>query len=112
MRILLDECVDRGVAKHITGHDVRTTMEMGWGGVKNGQLLANAEKDFDVLITVDQNLPFQQNLEKSKLAIFVLIAPSNRIQHLRSLLSEVLAQLQDVQPGLCGSNSFWLKTCH
>ena len=67
MRILLDECVDRRVAEHITGHDVRTAMEMGWGGVKNGQLLANAQKDFDVLITVDQNLPFQQNLRKSAL---------------------------------------------
>ena len=99
MRILLDECVDRGVAKHITGHDVRTTMEMGWGGVKNGQLLANAQKDFDVLITVDQNLQFQQNLRKSGLAIFVLVAPSNRIQHLRSLIPELLAQLQDFQPG-------------
>jgi hypothetical protein len=56
MRLLLDECVDRRLGSHPTGHAVRTVPEMGWGGVKNGQLLSLAEQQFDVFVTVDRNL--------------------------------------------------------
>ena len=55
-RILLDECIDRRLSRQISGHEIKTAPEMGWAGLDNGELLARAEKDFDVFITVDRNL--------------------------------------------------------
>ena len=60
MKILLDECVDRRLATEIYGHDVNTVPQMGWAGIKNGDLLALAENSFDLFVTVDRNLSFQQ----------------------------------------------------
>ena len=62
MKVLLDEFVDQRLAKDIVGHDVETVVSMGWASIKNGQLLALAAREFDVFITVDRNLSFQQNL--------------------------------------------------
>ena len=62
MRLLLDECIDRRLVNDLAGHEVRTAAQMGWAGFKNGALLTLAEKEFDVFITVDRNLSFQQNL--------------------------------------------------
>ena len=62
MRVLLDECVDWRLARHIAGHDVKTARQMGWTTIKNGELLALASQAFDVFVTVDRNLSFQQNL--------------------------------------------------
>lgn len=62
MRLLLDESVPAKPRRHLPDHDVRTAVEMGWSGVKNGRLLALAGQHFDVLITVDKNMPFQQDL--------------------------------------------------
>lgn len=58
-KILLDECIDRRLARQILDHEVRTVSEMGWAGLDNGELLARAEKGFDVFVTVDRNLTFQ-----------------------------------------------------
>ena len=55
MRILLDECVDRRLAKAIPQHDVKTVPQMGWPGIKNGELLALAAGEFEVFVTVDRN---------------------------------------------------------
>jgi hypothetical protein len=60
VRVLLDECVDRRLAGDILGHDVKTVPEMGLAALKNGELLARAEAEFDAFITVDQNLPFNK----------------------------------------------------
>jgi predicted nuclease of predicted toxin-antitoxin system len=62
VRILLDECVDWRLARDVVGHDVRTARQMGWTTIKNGELLALASGQFDVFVTVDRNLSFQQNL--------------------------------------------------
>lgn len=62
MKLLLDECIDRRLARELTAHEVKTVPQMGWAGTKNGQLLALAEAEFDVFITVDRNLSCQQNL--------------------------------------------------
>lgn len=62
IRLLLDECIDRKLASEFVGYEVKTVPQMGWGGVKNGQILALAEAEFDIFITVDRNLSFQQNL--------------------------------------------------
>lgn len=64
MRVLLDECVDRRLAREIVGHEVTTVPEAGWAAVKNGDLLVLAEKSFDVFVTVDRNLSFQQSLPR------------------------------------------------
>jgi len=76
VKLLLDECVDRRLARELQGHSVETVPHMGWAGKKNGELLKLAEQQFDVFITTDQNLSFQQNLAKFKIAVIVLFAPS------------------------------------
>ena len=77
MRILHDECVPRPIRRELPGHEVRTVGDMGWTGKKNGDLLALiAEERFDVFITVDQNLPYQQNLRAAGIAVLVMVAPS------------------------------------
>ncbi len=78
MRILLDECIDRRLAKEIEGHEVVTVPQVGWAGIKNGALLTLAQQQFDVLVTVDRNLSFQQNLPQFNLAVVLLEAPTNR----------------------------------
>ena len=63
-KVLLDECVDRRFKPHISGADVKTVQEMGWAGLQNGALLQRAQADFDVFLTTDRNLAFQQNLNQ------------------------------------------------
>ena len=99
MRLLLDECIDRRLAKDLTGHEVRTVPQMGWAGIKNGALLTHAEKEFDVFVTVDRNLSFQQNLPKFDIAVLVLHAPSNRLADLRPLASQILSTLPTLIKG-------------
>jgi hypothetical protein len=60
--VFLDECVDWRLSRRIAGHDVKTARQMGWLSIKNGELLALASRSFDVFVTVDRNLSFQQNL--------------------------------------------------
>jgi hypothetical protein len=73
---------------------------MGWAGLQNGELLRNAEKDFDVLLTVDRNLAFQQNLPEFGIAVLVLHGRSNRLQDLLPLVPRILEALNDLQPGI------------
>jgi len=93
MRIRLDESLPRELKAELPGHDVRTTQEMGWSSLKNGELLERAAGQFDVFLTADQNLQYQQNLSKLPVAVVVLIARSNRIGDLRPLLPDLLAAL-------------------
>ncbi|MBI1748640.1 MAG: DUF5615 family PIN-like protein [Acidobacteria bacterium] len=99
MKLLLDECVDRRLARELRGHDVRTVPMMGWAGIKNSDLLRLAEREFDVFITVDRNLSFQQNLPKFKIAVLVLHAPTNRIVDLKPIVPGILAALSNVKVG-------------
>jgi hypothetical protein len=100
MRVLLDECVPRGLRKELLGHEVKTVAEAGWAGVKNGELLQLAERQFDLLLTVDRNLEYQQNFAGLALAIIVINAPSNDIAVLRPLMPAVLAVISDAKPGM------------
>jgi hypothetical protein len=86
VRILLDECLDRRLAKDIEGHEVVTVPEAGWAGIKNGELLARAQTQFDAFVTVDRNLAFQQDIPRFTIAVIVLQAPTNRLKDLRPLL--------------------------
>ena len=94
MRILLDECIDRRLAKEITGHEVITVPQAGWAGITNGELLRLDQDQFDVFVTVDRNLSFQQNLPQFAIAVIILQAPANRLKDLRRLVP----QLQQVLP--------------
>ncbi len=96
-KILLDECIDRRLARQISGHEIKTASEMGWAGLDNGKLLARAEKEFDVFITVDRNLTFQQNLPKFSIAVLILHAPTDRLLDLLPLVPKILDALTEPQ---------------
>lgn len=89
MKILLDECIDRRLAKDIEGHEVVTVPQAGWAGIQNGELLRRAEEQFDVFVTVDRNLSFQQHLSQFRIAVIVLQASTNRLKDLRPLVPEL-----------------------
>ncbi len=93
MRVLLDECVDRRLASAIRGHEVATVPDAGWSALQNGELLARAQGEFDVFVTVDRNLPFQQDLSRFSIAVVVLRAQSTRVSDLRELIPRLLAAL-------------------
>ena len=99
MKLLLDECIDRRLAKELGRHDVTTVPQMGWAGIKNGALLTLAETEFDVFITVDRNLSFQQNLPKFNIAVLVLHATSNRLDDLKLLAPKILTTLPTLTKG-------------
>ncbi|HUE69916.1 MAG TPA: hypothetical protein VMP01_03420 [Pirellulaceae bacterium] len=100
MRILLDECVPRPLIRELVMHDAHTVPDMGWSGMRNGQLLAAmAAAGFEVFLTVDQNLQFQQNLAVSPLSTIVICAVSNRLADLLPLMPRVHAVLASIRPG-------------
>ena len=99
MRLLLDECIDRHFAEALPGHDVNTVPQMGWAALKNGELLARAEKEFDAFITVDRALPSQQNLSDRKIALLIMRAKANQLVDLLPLAPNVLAALRKLKPG-------------
>ncbi len=98
MRILLDENLPRKLAGHLMGHTCRTVVECGWSGRKNGELLSLADPQFDVPLTLDKNLPYQQNLDTTRIAVLIVRARSNRIQDLLPVISECLAALEHPTP--------------
>jgi hypothetical protein len=100
MRVLLDECVPRPLKREISGHRVSTVAEMGWRGIENGELLALIrEAGFEVFVTVDQNLPYQQNLRAAGLRVIILVARTNKLQDLQALIPSLLECLEGLQPG-------------
>jgi hypothetical protein len=99
VKILLDECVDQRFRKELIGYDVATVQEAGWAGKKNGQLLALAAEKYQVFITVDRNLYFQQNLPKLTIAVLILVACSNRLADLKPLAVDVLKELPNLNSG-------------
>jgi predicted nuclease of predicted toxin-antitoxin system len=98
VRILLDESLPRRLSRLLTDHDVRTVAEMGWSGLTNGKLLAQAATAFDVVLTADQNIEFQQNLEELPIGIIILAASSNRIESLEPLIPLVMETLPVLRP--------------
>jgi predicted nuclease of predicted toxin-antitoxin system len=99
MRLLLDECLPKQLKRELPGHQVMTVPEAGLAGVKNGALLRRASERFDVLVTVDANLRFQQNLTGISLGILVLRAVSNDISDLRPLIPAAMAALSTITAG-------------
>ena len=94
MKILLDECVNRRFARAIPDHEVATTTSMGWNGIRNGQLLARAvDAGFEVFVTLDKNLSFQNDISSIPIAVLVLRVRSNRLTDLKPLVPKLLAAL-------------------
>jgi hypothetical protein len=100
MRLLLDECVPKPLLRDLIGHDAHHVVDMGWSSKRNGELLRLmlAER-FEGLLTVDRNLPFQQNLRASGIAVIVAVARTNRVKELRPLMPKVLDALGIVKAG-------------
>lgn len=99
MRVLLDECLPRRLKADLPDHEVRTVQEEGWAGLKNGELLRVAAGQFDVLLTVDRNIAFQQNLSGLSIAVVAMVASSNRLHDLRPVMAEVRRVLSGVRAG-------------
>jgi predicted nuclease of predicted toxin-antitoxin system len=101
MKVLIDECAPRALKKHLInhGHECRTVQEAGWSGKENGELLSFAEATFDVFVTVDTNLLYQQNLADRRIAIVVLESSSNRLEHLRPHFPACVLALERIKPG-------------
>ena len=99
MRLLLDECVPARLRRALPTHQVTTVVEAGWSGVKNGKLLALAATSFDAFITVDKNLPYQQNISTLPVAVLVLDAVSNELPYLLPLIPALEAALANLKPG-------------
>ena len=98
MRILLDENLPRKLAGQFAGHHCGSVAESGWSGKKNGELLALADLHFDVLLTLDKSLSYQQSLQSKRIAVLIVRARSNRIQDLLPVIPECLAALEIIQP--------------
>lgn len=100
MRILLDECIDESLRHSFTGHDCHTCRYAGLKGLANGVLLEAADQaGYDVLITVDKNMPHQQSLRGRRISVIVIEARSTSFDDLVILMPDVLAGVELVQPG-------------
>ena len=100
MRILLDECIDESLRHHFTGHQCQSCRYAGLRTLTNGELLAAAEQEgFDVLITVDRNMPHQQSTRGRTISIVVLQARTTNIDDLVALMPDTLAALAVLNPG-------------
>ena len=99
MRILIDECLDWRLCRALSEHECASVHQMGWGGLSNGLLLEKAQEEFDVLLTGDTNLSFQQNVTSFDIAVVVLVAGSTRLADTLKLIPDVLELMPSTQPG-------------
>jgi predicted nuclease of predicted toxin-antitoxin system len=100
MRILLDECIPRKFKNSLAGHDCSTVPEVGLAGKKNGELLSFAEQNgFEVFLTLDKGLRYQQNLAQRNIAIIIIRATSNRISDLLPHAEACLVQIRSIRSG-------------
>lgn len=100
MRILLDECLPRPLKRELNDYEIKTVVEMGWSGKKNGELLKlMVQEGFTILLTADRNLRYQQNLQQSGIAVIILVASSNRLSDLISLIPETREVLNRIVAG-------------
>jgi hypothetical protein len=98
-RVLLDEDLPHKLRPHLSEFDVWTVLRAGWAGVKNGMLLRLAEELFDVFVTGDKNIPYQQNLRRSTLGIVVLRTGGTRFPDIQPYLEQIRDAIAVVAPG-------------
>ena len=101
MRVLIDECAPKALKEALAagGYDCVTVQEAGWSGKENGELLALAEAGFDVVVTIDRNLRYQQNFTGRRIALLVVRARSNRVEDLQPHFAACIEALRSLQPG-------------
>ncbi len=98
MRILLDESIPKKLGFLLPGHYVRTVQQMGWGGLLNGELLRVASVDFDVLVSGDQNIGYQQNPERLPMSVVALVALNNKLESFQPLVPALLTLIATLEP--------------
>ena len=99
VKILLDECLPRRLARLLTGHEATTVQQMGWSGLSNGELINVMADQFDVFLTIDGSLTFQQNLTEMSFRLIILSAPTNQIEDLGPLVPEILMAMDSLGLG-------------
>jgi predicted nuclease of predicted toxin-antitoxin system len=101
MKVLIDECLPAGLKEDLAafGHECQTVRRAGFGSKKNGELLALAERQWDVLLTSDRNIKYQQNMTGRSVSILILCAKSNRMKDLAPLLPACAEALRSLRPG-------------
>jgi len=97
VRILFDQGTPVPLIEHLPGHTIETAYEKGWSALRNGELLVNAEAEFDLMITTDRNLRHQQNLAGRRIAILVL--PTTSWPRLQRMAREIAEAVDSLQPG-------------
>lgn len=100
MKVLIDECLPRKIKNHLTEHDCRTVPEAGLAGKRNGELLSHAEQQkYEIFLTMDKGVEYEQNLRGLSLAIIILRAKSNRLADLLPYVAHCLEEMKSIQPG-------------
>ncbi|MCX6352998.1 MAG: hypothetical protein NTX03_14245 [Bacteroidetes bacterium] len=100
MKILLDECITKTLKKHLVNHTVYTVANMDWVGMKNGNLMTRAiAEGFDVLLTIDKNLQFQNNMKDYKIAIVIFDSHNSKLESLLSFVPIFENQMNDFEKG-------------
>jgi len=100
MKILLDECVTKKLKRLLENYEVYTVAEMGWNGLKNGNLLQKATQEcFDILLTIDKSIDSQQNISKYKLSLVILDVSKSNLKHLEPLIPAFVAKMQQIEKG-------------
>ena len=99
MNVLLDECVPARFARSLVGHSVTTVQKRGWAGIKNGDLLALAEKEFDAFVTVDRKIARQQDMTKLRIPVLLIRTRTNRLEHIQPLAAGLLETIHTAPAG-------------
>jgi hypothetical protein len=98
MRVLLDESVPARLGLLLVGHTANSVQKMGWAGIKNGKLLGLAATEFDVLLTADKGIEYQQNIAALPIAVLIVLAKSNRMEDIVPTVPTILTALAELQP--------------
>jgi predicted nuclease of predicted toxin-antitoxin system len=99
MRVLLDECVDPRVKRLFGGHEVSTVHEQEWDALEDGPLLERAQREFDVLVTIDGSIEHQQNLARYRIAVVVVQVPKNQVSYFAAIQDRLLAAVENARAG-------------
>ena len=105
MKIVLDHCLPKRLKQLFPSHEVKTVRDMGWAEYKNGKLLAAAGAEFDVFLTIDKNIKYQQNLDTLPVSIVMILATNNRYETLALCVSEIERVLLNLKPNVFSSGS-------
>ncbi|KAB8315100.1 hypothetical protein SD81_034510 [Tolypothrix campylonemoides VB511288] len=98
MKIILDENLPKALKRYLSAYEVTTVQEQGWAGFKNGELMTRIDAVYDVFVTSDKNLKYQQNLTGRRIAIIEL--PTNRLKLLETIIDKILAEVESVSLGM------------